>query len=361
VLEREFEGGSPGTAVLEKLGLRGSFEVRRIPGGGNNRIYRVDGDGRTFALKQYPLLRADWRQRMNREVSAFRLLRQHDVASVPAAVAADPESGFALFEWIVGSAPNPAIVAADDIQAVLHFMTDLLRISRLVDRESLSGAAEDCLSASCLVEQITRRRAALANVATSEPMLRQLLGARFERLLARALFRLDADYRRFGWADELPIEARTLSPSDFGMHNALRRSDGSLAFIDFEYFGWDDPVKLVSDFAWHPAMRLSTASAHTFFAGARRLYAGDPVFDARLAAQMALYGLRWFLILLNEFLPDRWRGRAYARDRSDWEAVKAEQSAKAAPYLDRVELLLAGLDEGKDVEWAISFFGEHDG
>jgi hypothetical protein len=61
---------------------------------------------------------------------------------------------------------------------------------------------------------------------------------------------------------ELAEEMRTLSPSDFGFHNAIRKTDGTLCFIDFEYFGWDDPVKLTADFLHHPGMALSN------FAGA---------------------------------------------------------------------------------------------
>ena len=34
---------------------------------------------------------------------------------------------------------------------------------------------------------------------------------------------------------------RTLSPSDFGFHNALLRGGREWVFLDFEYFGWDDP------------------------------------------------------------------------------------------------------------------------
>ena len=40
---------------------------------------------------------------------------------------------------------------------------------------------------------------------------------------------------------------RTLSPSDFGFHNALKRSDGRIVFLDFEYFGWDDPAKMTAE------------------------------------------------------------------------------------------------------------------
>ena len=58
-------------------------------------------------------------------------------------------------------------------------------------------------------------------------------------------------------AADLPIAQRTLSPSDFGFHNALKRPDGRLAFLDLEYFGWDDPAKTIADFLLHPGMELS--------------------------------------------------------------------------------------------------------
>jgi hypothetical protein len=32
---------------------------------------------------------------------------------------------------------------------------------------------------------------------------------------------------------EIPRTERTLSPSDYGFHNALRRPDGTLVFLDF--------------------------------------------------------------------------------------------------------------------------------
>ena len=79
----------------------------------------------------------------------------------------------------------------------------------------------------------------------------------------------------------------------------MRRADGSLTFIDFEYFGWDDPVKLGADFLWHPAMRLSDAERSQFAHGITDLFGSDPEFAARLAIYFPLYGIRWSLIILN--------------------------------------------------------------
>ena len=30
--------------------------------------------------------------------------------------------------------------------------------------------------------------------------------------------------------------------------NIIKQNNNNLIFLDFEYFGWDDPLKLISDF-----------------------------------------------------------------------------------------------------------------
>ncbi|MFP6749711.1 MAG: hypothetical protein VCD66_19215 [Alphaproteobacteria bacterium] len=129
----------------------------------------------------------------------------------------------------------------------------------------------------------------------------------------------------------------TLSPSDFGFHNAIRRSDGRLEFIEFEYFGWDDPVKLVADFLLHPGMGLDGELRRRFRCGAAAVFGGDHGFDARLRALFPLYALRWCLIVLNEFLPERWLRRDYAGAHRDREFALTTQLAKARAMLARLE------------------------
>src|SRR5690606_39056346 len=105
---------------------------------------------------------------------------------------------------------------------------------------------------------------------------------------------------------------------------------------DLEYFGWDDPAKLVSDFLLHPGHRLPAGQAARFEAEARALFgADDPQFEARLTALFPLYGLCWCLILLNEFLPDT-RARRGLEDDVAAEAAQAVQLAKAAALLLRL-------------------------
>jgi hypothetical protein len=127
----------------------------------------------------------------------------------------------------------------------------------------------------------------------------------------------------------LPKEKRSLVPSDFGFHNALRRSDGTLAFVDFEYFGWDDPVKLTADTLLHPGLPMPAAQRDRFRSAALEIYSEDATFAPRLKALYPLFGLRWGLILLNEFRPERWRLRSAAGETEPWGEVKARQLTRA--------------------------------
>jgi hypothetical protein len=53
------------------------------------------------------------------------------------------------------------------------------------------------------------------------------------------------------------------SPSDFGFHNILHRSE-RLFFFDFEYSGKDHPIKLILDFLYQPEVNLSAVGRQVF-------------------------------------------------------------------------------------------------
>ena len=94
----------------------------------------------------------------------------------------------------------------------------------------------------------------------------------------------------------------TFSPSDFGFHNAIMLKNNTTTFIDFEYFGLDDPVKLISDFLWHPAMSLSFSQKILFTRKFLKIFKNDPLLKRRLNAAFSLYGVRWCLIILNKVI-----------------------------------------------------------
>jgi hypothetical protein len=312
--------------------------LEEISGAGNHRVYRVDGDnGTRFALKTYFSGGHDGGARLSAEFKGLNYLWSEGLRTIPEPMAADRDAQCALFGWIDGESvktPTPA-----DIDAASDFVRSLRDIARQGAANDLPLAREACLSADELYLQVAGRRARLEREAAFRGDLSEFLRDTFDDTL-----HVTWSKARKGLCDagislnqDLPAAHRTLSPSDFGFHNAVRSDDGALVFCDFEYFGWDDPVKLVSDFVLHPGMALGPRFATRFEKQAAAIFSDDPTFAVRLRLLKPLYALRWALITLNEFVPERWAQRAFAYGDRDRNTVLARQLGKAEGFVGRVK------------------------
>lgn len=318
------------------LGARADA-IAPVRGGRNSRVYRIESGGRHFALKRYPSHADDPRDRLATEVEALALLAAHGLSNVPQVVAVDRERNFALLSWLDGT--RVTSVSDCDIDQAAAFLEIIHEMRRGGASVFHREAAEACLSGRILEAQIRNRLAALRAQCVAEADLTTFLTDSFEPLLRetengakRGMAAAGLDFQAM-----LPQEKRTLVPSDFGFHNALRLSDGTLVFMDFEYFGWDDPVKLTADILHHPGTPVGPTQRSRFRRAALDIYGADASFAARLDALYPLYGMRWALILLNEFLPDRWRSRVAAGETEPWERAKARQLSRARELLARTE------------------------
>lgn len=296
----------------------------RVRGGGNNAIFRIESERGRFALKRYLTTRGDAIDRLGREFEALTVLADAGESAVPRPVAMDRSAGIAAYEWVTGE--RVARLQTDDVDAALAFVARLLDYSRTPAAAGLRDAAEACVTDAALRAQIRSRLDVLA--AGAEPRLAHFLADRFVPAWALLDVAPAPD-------DPLPRERQTLSPSDFGSHNMLRRPGGALVFLDFEYFGWDDPVKLIADTLWHPGSALGPEERSAFGAGAQRIFHGDPDYSARFARRAPLFALRWALIVLSEFIPESWERRRQAGQTAAWETVKAAQLVKAVAFVNR--------------------------
>ncbi len=295
-----------------------------IGGGGNSRIYQLDGP---LAGKVYFGQRRHDRNRLEVEYNALQFLWKHGLRCVPKPMAADPQTGHAVYEFIDGARLSGADVTEADVDTAVEFLATLKRLASEPDAAALPPAAEACFSAPAIVENLQARLARVAAV----PALQEFLDDGFRPLLARVTEQLPVEA-------ELPLEQRTLSPSDFGFHNALRRPDGRLVFLDLEYFGWDDPAKMVSDFLLHPALELPESLKRRFAAGIYRRFDANKSLVKRVETVYPLFGLKWCLIMLNEFVPEDLQRRGFASGGSfDRAAAQARQLDKAQRMLTRIE------------------------
>ena len=333
---KALNGGQPVSpplhTIAESLVGKSVAALEPVGKGGNNRLYRLTTrSGERYALKRYPRIVGDARDRQGVETAALRFLARHGVRGVPRWVAGDEENGCALLTWVAGEAlgtPGP-----EEIDAALALVVTLHGLTVMADAGALGLASEACLSGGELVVQIRGRLERLRGVADGG--LEKFLGEGVAPRLAGFAGVARAAYGEAGldFDAPIPLPHRTLSPADFGFHNALRGGNGEVVFLDFEYFGWDDPVKLAAEFAQHPGMKLAEPLKRRYSEGMATLFGGVGAFSQRLPLLAPLFGLRWCLILLNEFLPERWARRLNAGAEKDWDMAKRVQLAKSAALL----------------------------
>jgi hypothetical protein len=334
------EQGTDPVAVLAGQLLDTSIDaVVPVRRGRNSRVYRIAAGAVSCALKLYPTPGEDARDRLGTEIEALRLMQRFGIGNVPRVIVADRARHCALLSWIDGTAvatlADADIDAAADFLAALHAMR-----GDPVGRAFGRPASEACLCGLDVDWQIRRRLDVLRAQCGREADLARFLEATFvpafEMVTARA--RAELTDAGLDFAKPLPQDKQSLVPSDFGFHNSLRCPDGTIAFLDFEYFGWDDPVKLTADVLLHPGTPLSPRHRARLRAAALAIYgeSADADFAARLTALYPLFGLRWVLILLNEFLPERWRQRVAAGEPESWVDAKARQLAHAHEMFARI-------------------------
>jgi len=297
--------------------------------GGNNRVFRLEmAEGPPLALKQYPF---DGRDRLGQEYAALSFLSRHGITSTPRPIAKDADAFCALYQWFDG---DSAVLRPqdDDPDQLADFLIALQKLRDAEGAQTLRNASASIFSPEEAVAQYEQRLDGLRRASDDHPDLCAFMDDCLVPSTTIAIRQLYRRYAELGWdpaADIVPAY-RALSPSDFGLHNALRTADGRLRFIDFEYFGWDDPVKLVSDTALHPGSDLPEAQANRLTERLTQAFAArDDAFAIRLDVLYPLFGAIWCLIVLNAYLPESRSRRALAAQGGDLSVRLAGQLDKA--------------------------------
>lgn len=327
-------------AALAALAHKPVRSVTRIGKGANSRVYRlVCEDGSQYVAKRYF-------QRGNREVdgldvefSSLRFLWDNGERCVPQPIAADRRNQIALYDYVEGDEIDSRTVSGPDIEQLVSFAGRLKRLSGSEQADQLPRAAEACFSFEALHDNIFQRLERLNEVQSgyeSTASLRRFLSDEFVPALNVVVKRAMAEMAEAAWKAELPPSALTLSPSDFGFHNAVRRLNGSIAFLDFEYFGKDDPAKMIADVVLHPGMELSDSIKRSYVERMLERFGADRGLPDRLTFSYPLFGLKWCMILLNEFVPKFLERREFATELgANREQVRMRQLEKARRMLGR--------------------------
>lgn len=292
-------------ALLSQRGDSLPPTLTLLPGGRNNRVWKVEADARHYLLKQYFWSRDDPRDRLGQEWAFLTFLRQSGITAAPEPVAFDAPSRCALLEFVEGTDIPPEDVTTEDVHQASQFFLAIQEHRHREDARRLPNVSEACFS---LTEHLRVTEGRMVRLQQISPSDWPEAAAFAHSELPPAWGELVKKIRSLPQSVReavLPDDERCLSPSDFGFHNALRPPSGALRFLDFEYAGWDDPAKTVADFCNQPDGLLAMPLARIFREAA--CTDGPFRFPERLLARVTLlepvYQIKWACICLNGFLP----------------------------------------------------------
>ena len=320
--------------LLKSAGWPGVMQIQEFPGGRNNRVFRVETRKGECLLKLYFRDPSDSRDRLGHEYGFLEACRGVGIDALPNPLAKDSENGAALYEFIKGN--RVETVGSTEILLAARFIEKINQQRGNKAFRALPHAAEACYSFQEHVTSVDRRIDRLSQMESDSNLDRE---ARFwvEKELIPAWKKIrEQIVRQKDLEKKLDQAMRILSPSDFGFHNSLRKEDGSLVFLDFEYAGWDDPAKLVCDLANQPDRPLSLEEAEPFSSSLVEWLGAADFWRSRFRILAPLYQVKWACIVLNDFLPLGRSRRKFQETQEPEASRKHHQLNKAQGMLSRV-------------------------
>lgn len=322
--------------LLLKIGLNTKYYLIPLKGGRNNRAFKLICDSREFFLKEYFYSPADPRDRLNHEFSFAKFAWSNGIHSVPEPLAMVPNHRLALYEFIAGKNANYRPTTTNDIRQATDFILSVNNYRASDSAEKLPQASEACFSMNGHINNTAIRVKRLSQIEVDDDydaIAKQKIDRRLLPLWDEVMKNIDVQRKKNPFIDKtLSTDQRWISPSDFGFHNAIEEVDGQLRFIDFEYAGWDDPAKLLCDFANQPDRILESSLTLNFIRYITAADANPEFLQYRYALLEPLYQIKWACIILNDFLPFGSQRREF----TNLENVKAQKKVQ----LDKLEVML---------------------
>jgi len=327
-------------SLLKQAGIdNGSFSVEPFKRIGNNRTYIVNAGDKKYFAKHFFQNRDDLRDRFSAELSFATFAHIAAPGFTPQVLAADPSSRLLLYEFVTGTPFTTDSVTLWSVEQAALFFREL-NSQKLTDNAAqLPVASEACFSIDAHIALIANRINQLAGITplTDEDEDALALISRMKDIWEQQMddMRNACKTHDIDSSAELEKEQRIISPSDFGFHNALVCETGEIAFLDFEYSGWDDPAKMMGDFFGQLQVPVPQEFFQTFFNLALTDLTEIEKIRQRAEILRPAFRIKWVCIALNVFLPVHLSRRKFADPMLNEIALKKNQLAKAANIIEK--------------------------
>lgn len=280
------------------------IETSRLNHKGNNRLFKVTlENNEIFLLKQYSKTHMnDW-QRGKKEFRALSFLAEQNFNGIPEALRFYEKDNLGIYSYEFGKPISQKDVNEENIFQATDFLSRMHKIEIKYKKE-FSPASSACLSFSDYLDVIDFRFNRIKDYESSGSFGRKV--KRFlDNEVKQKIKKVKSDFLKktkgLNLEKSLLIEEQVLTPADFGFHNILF-NQGKYTFVDFEYFGRDDPARQILDFYHHAkSSEIDKKLKEKFIESYIKKMGFSDNFKERLSLLHPVISLTWSLIYLNIF------------------------------------------------------------
>lgn len=230
--------------------------VTQVAGGGNNRVFKLEFEScKPLIYKQYFQHPNDPRPRLETEFSFLQYAWDLGIRNIPEPLQINRSANAALYSFLDGRFVQKRDINGSLINEKIAFFLALNQTKK--SGLHLRTASEACFSLEEYLKIVGARIRRLQDMPIEGTIEREVADFFHRELLPKWNLIQEwvcktALHCGLSPNSKIPPEDQCLSPSDFGFHNALILTSNQLAFLDFEYAGWDDPCKTVCDLFCQP-------------------------------------------------------------------------------------------------------------
>lgn len=298
--------------------ILGPGTLESIKGMGNSQVYKWNTYNQNYFIKKYP---DDKWPRREVETKYISYLESKSFSSHAKLIETIPHLNINIFEFIHCKKLNK--IDSNCYQFYENFLNSIKLINI---NSSLNLAKESVLNSNDIINHIDLRIMKLKSLENTK--LNQYLSLK----IVPEYFRIKSNLiNEIDYCDYL-----IASPSDFGLHNTIIDDENNIRIIDFEYSGKDSMYKLLADLYWHPSCGFDSSQIKRLYATYYKL----GIDRSKLFNLIKLIGIKWCLLLLNEFDYTVFIKRLSAfQSKIDWEEIKVEKLNKSENYLNKIKNL----------------------
>lgn len=276
--------------------------IKRLTGGINSNVYYVANDNKEYVVKQYLYKKGDIRDRLTTEFGMLSYLWENGIRNIRQPLFAIKKEKIGVYRYIKAKPVIESDIKKPDVLQVAQFLISLYALSKKNSAGKLPPASESAQSMRDYLDIIEARLGKLARIAKISQYGKEI--SQILDNLVPLYQKIQETVQKAYKAKKLLLTAtfasRTLSPSDIGFGNILKAKDGKLFFYDFEYGGWDDPAKTITDLYLHPAVSFPERWRELFFKNVLVITDAKDMYN-RLGLVYLIISIKWCIIMLNPF------------------------------------------------------------